>query len=83
MPELENGAFIRHGMRMRYRALIAWFSDQDAAVIGIQRTAEHIEKKIALAHKADAETFAVLGPGGGACSTFALKVKDLVKIRFV
>lgn len=59
--KFKDGAFIRHFMRMRYRALVLRFGDEDAAGEGIQRMPENIKNKIALPYKADAECFIVFG----------------------
>jgi hypothetical protein len=47
-------------MDMGDRPLVSRLGNQYAAIVGIERVAEYVEKKIAFADKADAEAFAVL-----------------------
>ncbi len=79
--ELKDGAFIGYAVRMGHRTFVAGLGDQYTTGIGIQRTPEHIEQKIALAYETDGECFAVLGFGRTAVHTLAFEIHDAVKAR--
>ena len=77
--KIEDGAFIGNGVGMGYRAFIAWFGDEHATIVAIQRMTENVKKKISFAYKTNAERLAVLRFGGTAIGTPAFEIHDAVK----
>jgi hypothetical protein len=78
--KFKNGTLVGYCVCMGNSTFVFGFCNEYTPGIGVERMTENIEKKIALAHKADGKIFAVFGLRGAAIGTPAFEIQYAVKI---